>query len=263
MHEADILRARQYESQPTMRCEAQPVGLGSLMSDTIAVTLLAWLARAAFLDYELAPSAQLTLLAGSCSLAGSLLLTNRYLGARARSAFDAQREAPDGERSTLILGGLVAVVFVSFALATGSGMEGTLLLALGCFLLVANIGAGLSLLGRLGVRAPFAASLIVTIAAGAAASSLWLGPLSELSRNETVVNAVLAVSPLTLLAVLADFDYLRTSWFYEHSVIGTLRYAYPPIWLMLAAHSLLPILSFGLGTRTGARRRRPTSGATR
>ncbi len=56
---------------------------------------------------------------------------------------------------------------------------------------------------------------------------IWLGPLAEISGNpELMTNLIVGMSPLSAIAATMDLDYLRTSWFYQHSVIGSLRYEY-------------------------------------
>ena len=39
-------------------------------------------------------------------------------------------------------------------------------------------------------------------------------------------NLIIGISPLSALAVSLDLDYLRSNWFYQHSVLGSLRYEY-------------------------------------
>jgi len=65
---------------------------------------------------------------------------------------------------------------------------------------------------------------------------------------------VVAASPLTFLSVLADYDYLRGHWFYTHSAMGSLRFAYPAGWQLGACYlglglSLLAGSSFLAGRR--------------
>ncbi len=74
---------------------------------------------------------------------------------------------------------------------------------------------------------------------------LWLGPwLDWLAAGELTVNAIVAASPLSYLAVMADYDYLRSEWFYQHTPVGMLRYDYLPKlaysggWLLLALAAL-------------------------
>jgi hypothetical protein len=77
------------------------------------------------------------------------------------------------------------------------------------------------------------------------AAPLWLGPLAErFADTPGIVNAVIAVSPLSYLAVMAGDDYLHNAWFYQHTSLGSLRYAYPTaagfsvVYLLLAGISL-------------------------
>ena len=56
---------------------------------------------------------------------------------------------------------------------------------------------------------------------------IWLGPLAEQTGNHPgLTNLIVGTSPLSAFAVSLDIDYLRTSWFYNHSVLGSLRYEY-------------------------------------
>ena len=56
---------------------------------------------------------------------------------------------------------------------------------------------------------------------------IWLGPLTEQTGSTPgLTNLIVSVSPLSSLAVSLDVDYLRTGWFYRHSVLGSLRYEY-------------------------------------
>lgn len=100
---------------------------------------------------------------------------------------------------------------------------------------VAALALGVALLG--GVLDGFAALLValrvspgaacasgLALFAVAAAAPLWLGPWAELSGG---ADLVIAVSPLSYLAALAQYDYLRGQWFYVHSPLGSLRFDYP------------------------------------
>ncbi len=73
---------------------------------------------------------------------------------------------------------------------------------------------------------------------------LWAAPAVELAGNPAwLTDAVVASSPLTIVAVAADLDYLRTSWFYANSALGSMRYAYPD-WLTACLFlSLVPLVA--------------------
>jgi hypothetical protein len=89
--------------------------------------------------------------------------------------------------------------------------------------------------------------------AAVAATPLWLGPAAELASktHPRAVDVVVAVSPLTHLAVASGNDLLRNQWFYQHSNLSGLRFEYPPpgtaiaaglalLAALLAIHALLP-----------------------
>jgi len=57
---------------------------------------------------------------------------------------------------------------------------------------------------------------------------VWLGPCAEVfASTQAFVDAVVRVSPLTYLAVLAEYDYLHSQWFYVHTPLAGLRFSYP------------------------------------
>jgi hypothetical protein len=71
---------------------------------------------------------------------------------------------------------------------------------------------------------------------------IWAAPAIELAGNPAAIsNTVVAASPLSVLALSLDLDYLRTSWFYSHSALGSMRYDYPEWLIVCAILSLLPV----------------------
>ncbi len=111
--------------------------------------------------------------------------------------------------------------------------------------------------------ADWAASCVLwTALALAVMAPLWLGPWAErFSATESLANAVLWVSPLTYLASAAEYDYLRSQWFYLRSPIGAIRYEYPgPLalgaWHLLLGLACRPAARFVRGRRS---RRRPAA----
>jgi len=59
------------------------------------------------------------------------------------------------------------------------------------------------------------------------AAPVWLAPLAEQAGTwPGMPNLIIGISPLSALAVSLDLDYLRSNWFYQHSVLGSLRYEY-------------------------------------
>ena len=102
------------------------------------------------------------------------------------------------------------------------------------------------LVGRAGQ--PRAANTIFLLAFVALCfAPLVLGPLAELwPTSIAFANSIVAASPVSYVASLAGFDYLREQWFYQNVSLGALRFEYPPpamttlVYLLIAA-----ALSFG------------------
>ena len=87
--------------------------------------------------------------------------------------------------------------------------------------------------------------VVVTLVALFVFVPIWAAPAVELAHNPTsFTNAVVAASPLTAFAVALDLDYLRTSWFYANSALGSMRYSYPgwPTFCLLL--SISPVAAF-------------------
>lgn len=99
------------------------------------------------------------------------------------------------------------------------------------------------------------------------AAPLWLGPTAELAsaNNPRAVNAAVAVSPLTHLAVASGNDLLRNQWFYQHSNLSGLRFDYPRLaplmtaYILLAAALLIVPAILPAGGRSDARTSRTPS----
>jgi hypothetical protein len=67
---------------------------------------------------------------------------------------------------------------------------------------------------------------------------IWLGPAAELLERPFPwsLDAVIAASPLTHLAVASDNDLLRNPWLYQHSNLATLPVFYPGIATLVGAY---------------------------
>jgi hypothetical protein len=90
--------------------------------------------------------------------------------------------------------------------------------------------------------------IIFTVLAILFSTPIWLGPLTEQTGNTPgLTSVIVGVSPLSALAVSLDVDYLRTDWFYRHSVLGSLRYEYPS-WISYALIYMTFISSLIIGT---------------
>jgi hypothetical protein len=123
--------------------------------------------------------------------------------------------------STLVFGGAAAVL-LGHGVAPGLAFASASTVAL----LLAAFGSATHLLGLVCGRR--GARCIATVAIVAAACGpLWLGPLALRLGTLGFTNAVVALSPLSYLAAACEWDYLRSPWFYLHSPVGSLRFAYP------------------------------------
>lgn len=104
-------------------------------------------------------------------------------------------------------------------------------------------------------RSPARGLLTSVALAFAGLAPLWLGPAAALAGDPRVGDLALAVSPLVHLASAADLDLLRTTWFYAHSLLGSLRFTYPPWPWVLAGTSLLAALAAARSAAARARTR--------
>lgn len=69
---------------------------------------------------------------------------------------------------------------------------------------------------------------VLTLICIAAAAPLWIGPWIEyFAATDWFTDRVVAISPLTYLAVMAEYDYLRDQWFYARAPYGAYRFGYP------------------------------------
>jgi hypothetical protein len=119
------------------------------------------------------------------------------------------------------------MVFIIIAAAdpqTRSAVEQFAPLALFVFMLLL---AALLQVQIMSVKTKHARELVFVIFAVLFATPVWLAPLAELAAQwPAVPDLIVAMSPLTTLAVSLDLDYLRTNWFYQYSVLGSLRFEY-------------------------------------
>jgi hypothetical protein len=88
------------------------------------------------------------------------------------------------------------------------------------------------------------------------AAPLWLGPAAELALAERpgAVDALVASSPLTHLAVASGNDLLRNQWFYQHSNLAGLRFDYPRLAPVMTSYGLLAAALLLLAAIPGSRR---------
>ena len=193
----------------------------------VALLLVAAALAAAMAQEPLARSAELMVQTGAATLGAWAALVTEGLGARGPTV-----------RAALLWSLLAAAATAGLAIAGGFDFAAAAV-AVGAFVLVSCFGL-LLVLARAGTGDAFAAGmLLVTAAALCVCAPLWLGPVAEsFAERGALVNTIVALSPLSYLAALADFDYLRATWFYEHSALGALRYEYPSVWLQSVLYTL-------------------------
>ena len=81
-------------------------------------------------------------------------------------------------------------------------------------------------------------------------TTLWLGPMAELLvLGDDTVNTIIAVSPLSYLSVAAQYDYLRSDWFYRNTPFGSLRFAYPELAILSTVYLSLSMAIQALNYR--------------
>lgn len=164
-----------------------------------------------------------------------------------------------GERDwfikTLLDAVLVAAIFaISVFAILGNIIELASLIRVAaiCVLLILS---GMSFLAIARVDRDDSRQYLVVMFLALLAAPVWLAPVAELSGNSIgITNAIVAISPLSAFAVALDVDYLRTSWFYEHSVLGSLRYSYPSWLHYVTSFSILTILTIFPGILMQRRR---------
>lgn len=172
-------------------------------------------------------------------------------------AFIVRGDAParDILIAALIAGALAAAI-IAIAPGTRSGASAPTLArgALAVAALTFCIGCVARLLAAAtGARA--AAGWVLALGCVLAAAPVWLSPALESGRLDP--DLVVALNPLSVLALIGNLDYPRTDWLYRHSALGSLRYAYPPFWTALSGYLGLALLALALSGALSPSARRP------
>jgi hypothetical protein len=153
---------------------------------------------------------------------------------------------------------LTAGLGAAFAtLATGVQPQLAILVLVGLMVLaLAALGDGLrALTGGPGTAAAWTLALVVLIGA----APVWLLPLhGSIDPGPFGLNTLVALNPLTHVAVLTGTDWPRSDWFYRHSALGSLRYGYPSPSAVVTWYLLVPIAWLGVrrANRTAGRQGR-------
>ena len=138
--------------------------------------------------------------------------------------------------------GLALDGFSSQALAALVPMTGGLVLLLMLFGSLAALLSQLYRDRRVGSRLCLVGLLLAT------SLPLWASPLVQAAGGGRLTDVVIALCPVSYLAVLAEVDFLRGEWLYRHMPYGGMRYSYPdalPLTLAVLA-ALAAIATIGV-----------------
>jgi len=59
---------------------------------------------------------------------------------------------------------------------------------------------------------------------------VWLGPWVDLYLpDNSIINAIISLTPVTHISVAAEYDFLRSEWFYRNTPFGSLPFTYPEL----------------------------------
>jgi len=145
-------------------------------------------------------------------------------------------------RGVVTWAALAAAGFLLLSLLKGHSTPGAgaVQLAGGVLTLVLLLSA-LQLLVRGFTSSRFAALTLVSLIVGAfLAAPLYLGVLAEQFPDRLLVaNLIVAASPLSYFAGIIDYDYLRATWFYQHTPFGGLRFEYPDAGVITVVYLLI------------------------
>ena len=82
-------------------------------------------------------------------------------------------------------------------------------------------------------------SIVALLFCTGLALPLWLGPVVELLQpGNTSLDSLIAITPLTHFSVAADYDYLRSEWFYRNTPFGSLPFHYPGFYSIVTVYLL-------------------------
>ena len=71
---------------------------------------------------------------------------------------------------------------------------------------------------------------------------VWLGPLVDIYQpDDNTTNGIISIAPLTHFSVAAEYDYLRSEWFYQNTPFGSLPFSYPSLISITAGYLFLVI----------------------
>ena len=144
-----------------------------------------------------------------------------------------------------LIGLLLPVALGGTAALIGAGPLAALLAAQ----LFASEALAVALAPLVGVRQ--AGPVMVLGLALLAALPVWAGPLAQSAGAQATawLDAMLAASPLTHLAVAAGSDLLRTPWLYENTALGGLPLSDPALAALAPTYALLLAVALAAARR--------------
>ena len=88
--------------------------------------------------------------------------------------------------------------------------------------------------------------MLLTLITGAFfAAPLYLSVVAEATSHQALVDAIVAASPVSYLAGIVNYDYLRSNWFYQHTPFGGLRFNYPATDVMTVCYLIATLVLAG------------------
>jgi hypothetical protein len=206
---------------------------------------------------------------------GRLVLLTAVLAVLAPLFWPGGAEAPRASAWRVLGWSLAVALLGAIAAFAGAGTASAVRIATACamLLLVCIVTHGLAAIletqlagRRSGVASAreTAAWLATAMLATLGAAPLWLGPVAELATPEHpgAVDAAVAASPLTHLAVASGNDLFRNQWFYQHSNLAGLRFDYPRMAPLVGSYAALAAILLLIPAFL-PRRPKPTAPASR
>lgn len=77
---------------------------------------------------------------------------------------------------------------------------------------------------------------------------VWFGPAAQVAMHAYpgLIDAIIASSPLTHLAVASGNDLLRNQWFYQHSSLSGLQFSYPSLSMIVVCYIAVAVTMLGV-----------------
>ena len=91
--------------------------------------------------------------------------------------------------------------------------------------------------------------MLFTLITGALFTApLYLSVVAEATSHQALVDAIIAASPVSYLAGIVGYDYLRSGWFYQHMPYGGIRFNYAATGIMTIGYLIITFVLAGANT---------------